>query len=562
MFLLFSAVMAAAQDRPVTEGEVEFQDEIDVRLVQVPILARDRLNRPVTDLSPDEIVIKDRGREVAVAFFEPFFSDDDQTPLPDVRLQVDLPGTGEPVSSGDSEPRHVVFYVDVENDQPLGKMRAAQDLIDFVIEDLDPSYRAAVLSFHGEIELHQGFTADRMAITRAIREAFDRPPRPQVDLRARVRQLIDRFDDCLEDDAAGALIRDGDETCLRAVALHHADEVRPRSTDFLRGLEALVRFTGGLDGRKTVIAVSHGTAVEPVDEIVEAMRAIYGDSPLLGALRLELLGGEGARRELDEVLDLAVRNQVTLHFVDRTSPPTGDFGASLGTPYQPGARPMLAAYTAPQTDLREIAATTGGVFVASTDLLDGVRQAMAVERGGYVLGYYADVAMPRDRLAKVSVSCRRRGVEISHRRGTYVQPPGAAAPFRGRILLGRPQRLPSDREEGLHVPFRVVADPRDLGYALQGDAMASNFTLQVTVEQGDRRLASSYHFVEHAYPRELWDAGDVEPVTVDGWVEVPVGSYRLVASFRNARTGDGGRLSQEVSVASRGEDRAAAGPGS
>jgi hypothetical protein len=208
---------------------VGLQEEIDVRLIQVPILALDRQHRPVTDLSPDEIVVKDRGREVEVAFFEPFFSDLDEAPVPDVRLRVDLPGTEKPVASGGAEPRYVVLFVDVENDQPLGKMQAAQDLIDYMIEDLDPSYRAAVLSFDGEIRLHQSFTSDRMAVTRAIREAFDPPRRPQVDLRARVRQLIDRVEDCLDDDVAGALVRDGGETCLRTVALEHADEERPRS---------------------------------------------------------------------------------------------------------------------------------------------------------------------------------------------------------------------------------------------------------------------------------------------------------------------------------------------
>ncbi len=545
------AMGVAAQEAP----ETQFQEEIDVRLVQIPILASDRQNRPITDLTLEDLVVKDRGRRVEIAFLEPFVPARASAPLPDVRLALDLPGGDESPTAAPkeaaAEPRHVIFYIDVENDQPLGKAQAAADLIRFVMQELDDSHRAAVVSFNGEIQLDLPFTRDRLAVTQAIRRAFEQPRRPQIDLSLRIRQLIDRVEDCAETEGTLAQSSSVNETCLSAVALDYADEVRPRSEDFLTGLEALVRFAAGLDGRKAVVAVSHGVAVNPADEVVETMKALFGNSQLIQSVRLELLGGEGARFQLDDVLDLAVRNEVTLNFVDRTRPPTGDFGARQGRLFEAGARPMLTAYRAAQGDLREIAATTGGVFIASTELYDGVKEAMDLERGGYYVGYYTDAFLPRGELAKVAVDSRRQGVKIRHRRGTYMKPrQGAEQIFRGRIALGSPRKL-SPAREGLHVPFRIVADPHDLGYLRAGEAMAANFTLHVLVEQGQRRVASSYHFVQHAYPKELWDQDDVEPVTVGGWVELPLGNYRLVANFRNAKTGDGGRLARDLVVAAK-----------
>lgn len=60
---------ASQQQQP----EVEFEEEIEVRLVTLPVLARDRRGRPVTDLRPEELEVREgRGRRYPVAFLTPF----------------------------------------------------------------------------------------------------------------------------------------------------------------------------------------------------------------------------------------------------------------------------------------------------------------------------------------------------------------------------------------------------------------------------------------------------------------------------------------------------------
>ena len=70
------------------------------------------------------------------------------------------------------------------------------------------------------------------------------------------------------------------------------------------------------------------------------------------------------------------------------------------------------------------------------------------------------------------------------------------------------------------------------------------------VEMQDGRVAAdSYHLVEHAYPWSLWIQGDVEPVAINGWVELPLGVFRLVATFNNPRKSINADLTRDLNVA-------------
>jgi VWFA-related protein len=539
-----------------------FREEIEVHLVQIPILARDRKGEPVTDLRRGELVVKDRGQRREPAFLEPFVQPAaERAPLPNVVLHVELPGSASPgaaeraTTADGAENRNLILLIDVENDQPLGKERAARDLQRYVAQSLDDAYRVAVLAYDGELSVELPFTRDRAVVAAAIRRAFDRPPRPQIDLSLRVRQLVDAFERCVvKGSSATAPIdsRLGDESCMESVAYDYSDEVRPRAESFLTALEAMVRYAAGLDGRKSAVVVSHGVAVEAAAELREAMAAVFGDTAQIGMASLQSMSGEGARNQLNDLLDLAIRSQVTLHFVDRTQMPAGTGSARQGAAFAPGARPIEAAYTAAQTDSQEIASSTGGTFIASQDLYDGVARAVALERAGYYVGFYTEGYLARDRLTKISIESTRPGVRIAHSRGTYAAAQGQAAEpvMRGKIALLQPSATSPTR---LEVPFQVSADPRDLGYQRIEDSAVANFTFHLLIEdQQGRKLADSYHFVNHSYPWSVWQSEETEPILISGWVELPAGRYRMVAKFANPRYPDrGGTLTRPLTVGSR-----------
>lgn len=546
-----AAGAAAAQEPPEQEAAA-LGEEIHVNLLRMPILARGRGNQPVRDLRPEDLEVKLAGRALEIAYLEPFIEKRTEEPLPDVRLHLELPGGGqEVVTSGEAEPGHIVFFIDVENDQKLGKPRAASQLARFVTTELDPTYRAAVLAFDGQIHVEQSFTADRRVVADAIRRAFDRPPRPQLDLRARIFQLVDNLEECVVE--RGAFVHRASEDCVRTLVLNYAAEQKLHADDYLVALEGLVRYVSGLQGRKSVVAVSHGISMNPAPELVEAVKAVIGPATeQLSLLEMELRTGEGVRFARNALIDLALENDVTLHFVDRTIEPAGDTSARLPHALQVGARPIHVAFTAPQWDLKEIAENTGGIFVSSADLFDGAKEIMDIEQGGYYLGVYTDHRVPRDELSKIRVRAQSRGVRILHQRGVYKRSEAEklARDIRGRIALGRPYRAPSPERDRVRVPFQLALHARDIGYEVQRDAALTNFTVHFLVEDdASRRLVDAYHFVNHALPRAEWDAEALQPIVIDGWVELPVGAYRLVAVVRNPKLDKEGEIRQPLEVA-------------
>lgn len=563
VLLLALLVLLTPGAAPAQEAEPEaasqpasapqFDEEIEVRLVRVPLIARDRQGEPVTDLTPDELRVVERGEEKRIAYLEPLRDEAaDAGPLPEVRLHVEAPGGGDPVAlAGATEPRHMIFLVDVENDQPLGKLDAAEDLIRFATQELDDAYRVAVLSFNGHLNVEIGFSTDRRRVARAITRAFDRPPRPHMDLRRQVRGLIEKLEDCIVE--RKSFSRRGSPQCIQSAMREYTDEQRMRAKDFLGALEGVVRYLSALEGRKSAVVISHGTSMNVATEFAEAVRAVFGQTDDLPSLQLDLMSGEGALAERGDIIDLAIRNEVTLHFVDRTTVPTGDYGARQADPNMPGAFPMTVTHRAAQMDLQELAEHTGGVFVSDFELIEGLREVARLEEGVYHLGYYTDRYLSPEQLAKVRVETSRPGVRITHRRGTYARAEDLNIPSRllGRIAVGRPEE-PSSGEPGVHLPFQVIADPRRLGYQLQGEAAVVELSLHLQVQAADGRAAAdSYHFLRHGYPAEVWLSGEEEPVIVEGWVELPPGEYRLVASLRNPAREMGGVLDRMLEVARR-----------
>lgn len=542
--------VAAQENKEPTPSDLT--ERVRVQLVQLPIQATDRHGNPIVDLKPEEVLVKDRGRTVRVAYLEPLRRDpNERAPLPDVRVQVNAPG-GWPDQSntGSARPHYVVFFIDMENDDPLRRAEALDAVVAFAREGLEGAARAAVVSYDGTLHLDLPFTGDRDALESALRLAWSRHGRPAVDLRSRIRKLVARFEDCTVSGGEFSRVL-GSDSCLRQVVHEYAEELRPRTMDYLAALKQMLEFAGGLRGRKTVVAISHGVAVDPMPELLEAMRAVFGNTDQVAQMQLDIGFGNQPRLELDRLLRLAIANKITLNFVDRARSPTGDVSAGQAHALQPGARPMLAAFTATQEDMKEIAASTGGIFAASTDLAVGLRKVIAAQEGGYELGYYMDESPPTDRLAKVSVSSTRKGVRIHHRRGYYAQKASATASLKGRIVLGPPMPLHDNGRQGTHYSFRIELDPTAIGYVVAGDEASANFTLHFIVqnEQG-QHVAESFHFINHAYPRAVWESGQSEPVVIPGWVEASPGAYALLAVVRNTVTGREGQITTAMEVGS------------
>ncbi len=544
------AIPALAQDTEAPPIPTPMEERVLVQLVQLPILARDRQGRPVADLRPEEIEVKLRGKEMTVSYLDPLFTPSKpRGPLPEVRLFLDAPGGWTtPVATSPTEPRYLAIVLDNENDDPLRRQEALQKTLEFVETRLEPDVRAAVLAYAGELTVELPFTTDRNALKSALLRASTREGRPRLDRAIGMRRLLDRMDDCAT--TRSEFGNTGDLSCMRDVANEYLGETRPRALDFVKALDHLVQYLAGLQGRKSVLLMSHGLPVDPTPVIIEAARGIFGNPDIISQLQLYMTGTAEARIEMDRLLENLIRHRITVNFLDRAAPPGGDFQAKRGGALSPGIFPMRAEFNAAIADMEQIAYTSGGIHVQSTDVSEGLQDVFDAQRGSYELGFQTAEYLDADKLAKIKVDCKRSGVKILHRRGVYANPPQSELRLSGGFAFGKNRPLQGERAPGIHQPFLVEVEAEQLGYEVGEASADADFTvhLSVLLTGSGTSLADTYHFVSHSYERPYWDAPDRPPVTLSGWVELPPGEYTLRAWFRNVRNGREGVVTQAVAV--------------
>ncbi len=527
-------------------------DEVEVRLVEQKLLARDRKGRSVTDLTAEELRVRDRIGNARVAYLTPLWRESvGVDSLPDVLLQMDVPdGTAEFSRTTGKEPRYVVILVDVENDPQLGTNKAAMEASRFVATQLDDSDRVSVLSYDGKLHEELPFSQDKAAAAQAVMNAYARPPRPHLDLRARIRNLISTIEECRRD-GSSSFVRDANMRCLRDVSIDYIDEHRPDAEDFFDALQGVVRVVAGLRGQKIVLALSHGVASDPMREVLESVKAVVGPTDQVSWLASSVGPAEGAEFRLTTLFDFAIQQRVSLSFVDRSTAPMDSISASQSRANMPAAWPMKVAFSAPQDDLEKVARMTGGVFTASTNLYSGLSDTLETLAGAYVLGYYPNELLRPAELAKVKIRSSRPGIRLTYQRGFYPRETGKK--IGGAIALGASHRVdkatPEDGPRRMRLPFEVQIDPRTLRYEEGSEEASGTFSLHVRVQNAaGRTLADSYHVITHAYPLDVWKSGEMAPVIVPGTVELTPGSFRLSAYVRSVREGLEGEFFRMLQV--------------
>lgn len=551
--LCLSAIPTGAQAPPASEApkDLGIRESLEVRLVEAPILALSRGGQPIVDLEAKDIVVSERGKRLAVAFLEPFDRQGGVDVPEGARLHVDAPGGWEGVQvSHGREPRYVALLVDADNDYKLRKPEAVKAVQEFLKTRLRPEDHVAVLSSNETLTVEVPFTDDRAALLSGIDLAFARPPAPRIDVDKRIRDLIDKLEDC---PTSGSRIPEADRSCVLDSGREYADERRPEARSFLATLDAASRLLAGLKGRKMILVFSHGVASDPSREIGEAMRAALGNTEQVAQLELEFAAGEGARDELDRLIAEAGRGGVTFHFIDRAEISSTDFGARQGRALQPGTRPLQVAFDIPRVELAEIATATGGTFTASSDLSRSMAGAFEMDRGGYLLGYYADAPGSSGKRGGAQVSTTRKGVKIRFGRQRFPNEDSVGGSIEGSMRAGAPSPSKVAGPALIHTAFEIKFAPAAIGYQLVDDEARANFTLHVVVLSKDgRSIVDSYHFVNHAYPRPIWESGTVAPVLIHGWTDLPPGEYLLFARIRNTDNGRKGEVSVPLSIRAHG----------
>jgi VWFA-related protein len=550
--LAAAPIQAAGQERATGQGDPDgspLLEEIRVRVVTVPVAARDRWGRPVTDLSADELTVREGGREYRIESLEPLVSAGrSDGPRSSARLITDLDGASVHVAT--STPGHrLLIVVDTVNGPPMALDRALNALGRFVREGLKPGYQVALFLYDGRLMQLMPFQDDRAKLESTIAQIPSiMQARPRLTPDALMRQFFHKLDMCR--DFGGE--REQFERCLDASASEFAAELLLRGSSFVAGLEMIVDYLGGLEGHNSLLMVGGSVSLNPAREIAEAVRANYGRLDHIDSIERALQTDEELRPRLNEVMRRAIQSRTTISFLDRTPPPS-DFSARQDRLLEPGFRPMMTAFQMGQQDLTEIASLTGGSFVATTRVDAGLQQSLRSLESTYELSFYLPDEEPltERRLKRIAIRSRRSGVRISPS-GIGREESGQqekAGTVQGSVDIDGPVERTIDGQNVTVIPIRVSLDPATLGYEETRDQAVAQFSVHVILRsaQGDP-LADLYRFVTHTYTLALWRGKDIEQPVFTVFAELEPGAYVIETVVTVPRREAKGMLRQQFRV--------------
>ena len=252
---------AAAE--PPAPGTPVASEAVDVRLVEIDVVATDSSGRPITDLPREAFTLLEDGKPVALSHFEaPARA---AAPAPAARPEKEDAARDEdpaPARRGEPgvrEPLLVALFVDDLAVGSATRITLLAGLLHELTDQLDPGDRVAIARFDGSAQELLAPSADRRAL-RAVFEKLEPLSPARIAADTERRSVLDAIrQDALEG------------PCLHgeAIARGYAESARRDTEASAAALASYVSSLAGLPGKKSVLYVSDGPAFVPGLEALE-----------------------------------------------------------------------------------------------------------------------------------------------------------------------------------------------------------------------------------------------------------------------------------------------------
>jgi VWFA-related protein len=555
---------------PATAGE-QPTFRAGVRLATVDAVVTDGKDRHVTDLTPADFEVVERGRrqtvrQVVYVSTRPgapsapttaslVAGGADTTPAP----PAPAPGAGRSnLPSREQTSRVLAIVVDDLSLSFRSTVETRRMLTRFVDRDVAPGDLVAILRTSGGAGTLQQFTTDRRLLAAAIERVRWVGRLARFASGVEARQMPPGDDGDVAEQTAADLLVEGS-----IGALNYA----------VRGVESL-------PGRKTVVFVSEGTGLgigNRRTDIPEALQRVIDRANRAGVVLYALDPGGIRTPSRSEGGDIAQR---------RTPNYTNE---PLQRGPVTGGRPMEQSPTTARLDsdirwmqidrqesLRWLAEQTGGfAIVSQNDINAGIGRIVDDARGYYLIGFDTSLAPGvRPDPADVKITTLRRGLQIRARRGRFgpanpddgpLPQPGdplvaaALSPFATGALDVRLTALFGHDAEGAHVRAVVDVDPAGLAPAdADGRREADLTLLTLAFDDSGEIVAQSVEPIPVRLDPEAHRRARAHGLRYS--VRLPVkrpGGYQVRAVVRDDRSDRVGSGARFVEVPRVGKDRVA-----
>ena len=401
--------------------------------VSLDLVVRDKKDKPILDLRPEDITVTDNGSPVK---------------LSDLRLVTGLSGVD-----------HLVTLV-FDRFQPSAA-KNAHDIATKILKMVPPESGVsfAVLKVDGRLRLLEKFTAERDALGKAIAVATDTSKTGfGTDAAQPEKELIAVAQTGVDPAGTSVSAQRRMEARMMLATLEESQQIvqDQHSQPALSGLLALARTQRKIPGRKTVIFFAQGLQVD--SDARDMVRSIVGAANRVGVSfytidvnALDQQASEGM------VATIAMGNVMS---TTRMSPAPAEGGVDTtpGVHAPPGVATQvsdqmsrvenegLAGY---QDPLAELAGGTGGAYIGGADSLrKPLRRLLEDMTTYYQASYVPSIENYDGRFRPVAVKPLRKGLVIRSRAGYFALPPDNGSGIRAfevplLKMLGEPQ-LPAE----------------------------------------------------------------------------------------------------------------------
>ena len=397
-----SAVVARTQERAFRRSVEGVR--LDVRIV-------DRDGHLVRDLTKDDVVVLEDGKEQAISSFDLI----DIPVVTQPRAAIVDPDVASNAAA--AEGRVYLIVLDDLHTHPLRSVTVRALAREFIERNFGPNDLGAIIAASGRRELATEFTSNR----------------------GRLIAGAERFEGGF---SAGAYCGNDKEPC-------QADEHRT-----MRYLATLAKWLDGVDDRrKALLFISEGFNSGISDVFAAGQSA--PDSPHvigsggLGPTAANLAGVSVAAGDARDVIDAAARSSVTVYAIDPRGLPGSP--ASSVKPVTTLVDDDRGQIVIAQQGLESLAESTGGfALVHSNAFSDAFARVVSETSSYYLIGYTSNNPKPDGKFRSVRVRVKRPGLTARTRAG-YVarsEKPPTSTPAAGAIApeladaLASPLQIP------------------------------------------------------------------------------------------------------------------------
>jgi VWFA-related protein len=527
---LLASAPAPAQPPPSSA----FGERIEVTVVNVEVVVRDRQGRPVRDLGREDFELLEDGKPVPISNFAAVGSGARQgaaapEPSPAAAEEQAAPATPAAAPAAAPKPLRLVIYVDDVNLLPNHRKRVFRQLGSFLRDQL-PAAAEVMVVVHGlGTRILVPFTRDRDAVWSALEAEERSSPVGVGTYRARISTLgqIRAF----YDDRGCAAVREMEVQAETFARIRHQEVLGS-----LAALEQVSDSLAGLEGRKALLHVSDGMPLVAGQEMYDFVRDLCPDS-ITPFTEDEFRASSALRR----LTTSANADGVTVYTLEALGLPSFT-ASSAELPTQTLSPRLDAASEANYQDtLFNLADETGGRAIFHHNQVADVLAEVAEELATYYSLGFAPEHHGDGKEHRLEVRVDRPGVELRYRKSyrdrtdeelavaalatallhgggdnplgarLAMEPAGAAAngirevPFRLEVPMANLVLLPAGDHREIHLRLRAMAgDDRggtspvrsvDIPLAVPEDrveeALARSFSYEIrlTLRSGPHRLA-------------------------------------------------------------------------